>query len=163
VTIQVADYRDLEDGPFDAIASIGMVEHVGAERIDLYAKRLARLLRPGGRLLNHGIAHLHHTYHRSGPFTDRYVFPDSDPLQLSRILAALEGAGFVTEHVEEFGSDYAETLKHWAKRLDEHREEAVRLVGKERVRVWRLYLRGARSAFETAFNSIYQVQSRLSS
>lgn len=161
VTIRVADYRDLESGPFDAIASIGMVEHVGAERIDLYARRLAGLLRPGGRLLNHGIAHLHHASHRAGAFTDRYVFPDADPLPLLRILAALERAGFITEHVEEFGSDYAETLKHWAKRLDQHREEAVRLVGEERVRVWRLYLRGARSAFETEFNSIYQVQSRL--
>ena len=163
VTIRVADYRDLESEPFDAIASIGMVEHVGAERIDLYASRLAGLLRPGGRLLNHGIAHLHHASHRAGPFTDRFVFPDADPLPLSRILGALERAGFITEHVEEFGPDYAETLKHWAKRLDQHREEAVRLVGEERVRVWRLYLRGARSAFETEFNSIYQVQSRLGS
>jgi cyclopropane-fatty-acyl-phospholipid synthase len=138
-----------------------MVEHVGAERIDVYAARLASLLRRGGRLLNHGIAHLHHADYRSGPFTDRFVFPDSDPLQLSRILIALEKAGFVTEHVEEFGSDYAETLRHWAERLDQHLAEAVRLVGEERVRVWRLYLRGARSAFETGFNSIYQVQSRL--
>jgi cyclopropane-fatty-acyl-phospholipid synthase len=161
VSIRVLDYRDLKDECFDAIASIGMVEHVGAERIDLYAARLARLLRPGGRLLNHGIAHLHQQVSRPGLFTDRFVFPDSNPLHLSRILLALERAGFVTEHIEEFGSDYAETLRHWAKRLDEHRDEAVRLAGEERVRVWRLYLRSARSAFETGFNSIYQVQSRL--
>jgi cyclopropane-fatty-acyl-phospholipid synthase len=161
VSIRVLDYRDLEGERFDAIASIGMVEHVGAQRIDLYAARLASLLRPGGRLLNHGIAHLRHSVFKPGPFTDRYVFPDANPLHLSRILLALERAGFVTEHVEEFGPDYAETLRHWAKRLDEHRAEAVRLAGEERVRVWRLYLRAARSAFETGFNSIYQVQSRL--
>ena len=161
VRIRVLDYRNLKDERFDAIASIGMVEHVGAERIDLYATRLASLLRPGGRLLNHGIAHLHHSSARAGPFTDRYVFPDADPLLLSRILLALERAGFVTEHVEEFGADYAETLRHWAKRLDEHRVEAVRLAGEERVRVWRLYLRAAASGFTTGFNSIYQVQSRL--
>ena len=58
VEIRVADYREVSDGPFDAIASIGMVEHVGEEQIDLYAQRLASLLRPGGRLLNHGIAKL---------------------------------------------------------------------------------------------------------
>jgi cyclopropane-fatty-acyl-phospholipid synthase len=161
VSIRVLDYRDLEGERFDGIASIGMVEHVGAERIDGYAARLARLLRPGGRLLNHGIAHLHQWVSRPGSFTNRYVFPDSNPLHLSRILLALERAGFVTEHVEEFGPDYAETLRHWAKRLDEHRDEAVRLAGEERVRVWRLYLRSARSAFETGFDSIYQVQSRL--
>ena len=75
VSIRVLDYRDLQDEPFDAIASIGMVEHVGAERIDQYARRLAGLLKPGGRLLNHGVAHLHASVKKPGPFTDRYVFP----------------------------------------------------------------------------------------
>jgi cyclopropane-fatty-acyl-phospholipid synthase len=160
VRIVVLDYRDLAGEQFDAIASIGMVEHVGVEQIDLYAGRLASLVRPGGRLLNHGIARLHPTYAHAGAFSERYVFPDADPLHLSRVILALERAGFVTEHVEEFGADYAETLRHWARRLDEHRAEAVRLVGEERLRVWRLYLRGSRSGFETGFMSVYQVQSR---
>jgi cyclopropane-fatty-acyl-phospholipid synthase len=160
VRILVSDYRDLPGERFDAIASIGMVEHVGAERIDLYADRLASLARPGGRLLNHGIARLHHNGGDAGAFSERYVFPDADPLQLPKVILALERAGFVTEHVEAFGADYAETLRHWARRLDQHRAEAVRLVGEERLRVWRLYLRGSRSGFETGFMSIYQVQSR---
>ncbi len=158
VEMRVLDYRDVEDGPFDAIASIGMVEHVGESRIDEYARRLAVLLKPGGRLLNHGIAHLHHTYTGVGAFTNRYVFPDAEPLHISRILLALERAGFMIEHVEEFGADYAQTLSHWIRRLDQHHEEAVRLAGEERVRIWRLYLRGARRSFETRFDSVYQVK-----
>jgi cyclopropane-fatty-acyl-phospholipid synthase len=161
VDIRVADYRELAGEPFDAIASIGMVEHVGEARIDLYAERLAALLRPGGRLLNHGIARLRHSDPPAGPFSERYVFPDGEPLHLSRVLLALERAGFATEHVEGFGSDYAETLRHWAHRLDARLGEAVRLAGAERVRVWRLYLRAARSGFESGFTSIYQVRSRL--
>ncbi len=161
VSIRVLDYRDLTGERFDAIASIGMVEHVGAERIDQYAARLANLLRPGGRLLNHGIARLRYSDPKAGPFSERYVFPDGDPLHLSRVLLALERAGFVTEHVEAFGPDYAETLRHWARRLDEHRTEALRFAGEERLRVWRLYLRAARRGFESGFASIYQVQSRL--
>jgi cyclopropane-fatty-acyl-phospholipid synthase len=157
VEIRVMDYRDLAGERFDAIASIGMVEHVGAERIDLYAERLAQLLSPGGRLLNHGIARLRHTDPEAGPFSERYVFPDADPLQLSRVLLALERSGFVIAHVEGFADDYAETLRHWARRLDEHSAEAVRLAGDERLRVWRLYLRAARNGFETGFTSIYQV------
>jgi len=160
VRILVLDYRDLAGEQFDAIASIGMVEHVGAEQLDGYAERLAGLVRPGGRLLNHGIARLHYTYLNAGAFSDRYVFPDADPPHLSRVILALERAGFVTEHVEEFGMDYAETLRHWARRLDEHQAEAVRLVGEERLRVWRLYLRGCRNGFESGFISVYQVQSR---
>ena len=161
VSIRVLDYRDLAGERFDAIASIGMIEHVGAERIHVYAERLARLLRPGGRVLNHGIARLRHPDWKAGAFTEHFVFPDAHPLHLSRVLLALERAGFVTEHVEGFGPDYVETLRHWARRLDEHRAEAVRLAGEERVRVWRLYLRAARKNFESGWISIYQVRSRL--
>ncbi|MGZ6643792.1 MAG: class I SAM-dependent methyltransferase [Solirubrobacteraceae bacterium] len=156
-TFHVMDWRELRTEPFDAIASIGMVEHVGTNSIDAYARRLHELLRPGGRLLNHGIARLRHGDAEAGPFSERYVFPDAAPLHLSRVQYALEGAGFETDTVEGFREDYAETLRHWARRLDEHRAEGERLAGAERMRVWRLYLRAARSGFETGFMSIYQV------
>ncbi|HEX9968111.1 MAG TPA: cyclopropane-fatty-acyl-phospholipid synthase family protein [Solirubrobacterales bacterium] len=158
VEIRLMDYRDLAGERFDAIASIGMVEHVGAAQIDVYARTLAGLLEPGGRLLNHGIARLRHTDPEAGPFSERYVFPDAEPLHLSRVLLALERAGFVTRHVEDFGDDYAETLRHWARRLDENLDEALRLAGPERLRVWRLYLRMARNGFESGFLSIYQAR-----
>jgi cyclopropane-fatty-acyl-phospholipid synthase len=161
VEIRVMDYRDLAGERFDAIASIGMVEHVGEAQIDVYARTLAGLLEPGGRLLNHGIARLRHTDPDAGPFSERYVFPDAEPLHLSRVLLALERAGFYTRHVEEFGDDYAETLRHWARRLDENLDDAVRLAGPERVRVWRLYLRMARNGFENGFLSIYQARCEL--
>ncbi len=161
VDFRVMDYRDLAGERFDAIASIGMVEHVGHERIDLYAQRLADLLRPGGRLLNHGIARLRRTDPDAGPFSERYVFPDAEPLHLARIQLALERAGFETEHVEGLRSDYAETLRHWIERLDANRGRAEQLAGPERLRVWRLYLRAARNGFQTGFTSIYQVKCRL--
>jgi cyclopropane-fatty-acyl-phospholipid synthase len=157
VDIRVMDYREITGEQFDAIASIGMVEHVGAEQIDLYAERLAGLVRPGGKLLNHGIARLDPGDTVGGPFSDRYVFPDGAPLQLSRVLAALERAGFEQHHIEGFRGDYAETLRHWARRLDDNLPEARRLAGEERVRVWRLYLRAARNGFETGFTSVFQV------
>jgi cyclopropane-fatty-acyl-phospholipid synthase len=158
VEIRVMDYRELAGEPFDAIASIGMVEHVGSNRIDEYAATLARLVRPGGRLLNHGISRLRVGEPEAGPFSERYVFPDAAPLHLSRIQVALECAGLETNHVEGFREDYAETLTHWMRRLDEHAEEAERLAGPERLRVWRLYLRAARNGFRTGFTSIYQVR-----
>jgi cyclopropane-fatty-acyl-phospholipid synthase len=160
VDIRVMDYRDLAGSgeKFDAIASIGMVEHVGAANIDLYAETLAGLLDSGGRLLNHGITRLRHTDPEAGDFSERYVFPDAAPLHLSRNLLALERAGFTTHHVEDFGPDYAETLKHWAQNLDANLEEATRLAGPERIRVWRLYLRMARNGFESRFLNIYQAR-----
>lgn len=158
VEIRVMDYRDVRGESFDAIASIGMVEHVGHERIDVYARQLGDLLPPGGRLLNHGIARLRHSDPDAGAFSDRYVFPDGEPLQLSRVLGPLERSGFVTEHVEGFASDYAETLQHWAERLDANIDRARALAGDERLRVWRLYLRAARNGFLNGFTSIYQVR-----
>jgi cyclopropane-fatty-acyl-phospholipid synthase len=161
VEIHVMDYRDLAGERFDAIASIGMVEHVGASQIDVYAQTLAGLLEPGGRLLNHGITRLRHTDAEAGAFSERYVFPDAAPLHLSRNLMALERAGFVTHHVEDFAPDYAETLRHWARNLDENLDQAIRLAGPERVRVWRLYLRAARNGFLSGFTSIYQARCSL--
>jgi cyclopropane-fatty-acyl-phospholipid synthase len=158
VEIRVQDWRELQGEPYDAIASIGMVEHVGDDSIDAYAARLASLLAPGGRLLNHGIARLVPGDPRGGPFTQRYVFPDGAPLPIPRILEALERAGLAVDHVEGLAPDYAETLRHWYTRLDENLDEARRLAGDERVRVWRLYLRAARWGFLNGFTSVYQVR-----
>jgi cyclopropane-fatty-acyl-phospholipid synthase len=158
------DYRDVPETyghSFDAVTSIGMVEHVGDNRIDEYARALARSLKPGGRLLNHGIARLRHGDPEAGPFSERYVFPDAAPLHLSRVIAALERAGFVTDHVEGLPGDYVETLRHWLQRFEDHLDEAATLAGEERVRVWRIYLRAARRNFESGFLSIFQVRAHL--
>jgi cyclopropane-fatty-acyl-phospholipid synthase len=160
VDLRVSDYRDLSDGGFDAVASIGMVEHVGESQGDEYARQVARVLRPGGRVLNHGIAWIPATEkgsHIGGEFSNRYVFPDAEVQNLSRMLVSLERAGLETLHVENLHSDYAETLRHWATRLDEHLEEAEQLAGAERLRVWRLYLRAARNGFETGLTGVYQM------
>ena len=156
----IDDYRDLRGERFDAIASIGMVEHVGAAQLDGYAAVLAGLLERGGRLLNHGIARLRHGEPEAGAFSERYVFPDAAPMHLSRVLLALERAGFECQHVEGYREHYARTLTHWAARLDANAAEGERLAGAQRMRVWRLYLRAARSGFETGFTSIYQVRCR---
>jgi cyclopropane-fatty-acyl-phospholipid synthase len=161
VELGVADYRDLSDPSaqqFDAISSIGMVEHVGEERIDLYMQTLSGLMRPGGRLLNHGIAKLMDFDTKDeGAFSERFVFPDGVPLPLSRIELALERTGLVTRHVEGLAEDYAETIRYWTASFEERYDEAIRLAGIERARVWRIYLRAARQGFLTGWASVYQV------
>ena len=163
VEIRVEDYRRLPHASFDAIASIGMSEHVGERQIDVYARTLFALLRPGGLLLNHAIAALDpDAKPLEDLFSTRYVFPDGEPLPLSRVQLALERAGFHSDHVEGFREDYAETLRHWARRLDEHLEEAEALAGVERTRVWRLYLRAAGHGFTTGLTAVYQVRAATS-
>jgi cyclopropane-fatty-acyl-phospholipid synthase len=137
-----------------------MVEHVGSANIDAYARHLASVLKPGGRLLNQGIARLRYGDPEAGPFSERFVFPDAAPLHLSRVLSAIEAAGFEPSHVEGFRLDYARTLHEWARNLDQHADRAHELIGPERMRVWRLYLRAARRGFETGFTSIFQLVAR---
>lgn len=157
VEIRVMDYRDLAGEQFDAIASVGMVEHVGEAMIDAYAAQLTNLVVPGGRILNHGIAQRRHPLRQPGPFSERYVFPDANPLHVSRVIAAFERADNDVLHLEGFPQDYIRTLSAWIENLDADLPNAVRLAGEDRVRIWRLYLRGARNGFASGFCSVFQV------
>jgi cyclopropane-fatty-acyl-phospholipid synthase len=161
VEIRIADYRELTDEPYDAIASIGMAEHVGQSQIDAYARSLFRAVKPGGLVLNHAISLMRPEEDPlADEFTMRYVFPDGEPLLLSRVQLAFERAHFYTEHVEGFMTDYAVTLRHWHDSLDEHLEEAERLAGAQRLRIWRLYLRAARHGFDVGYTAVYQLKAR---
>jgi len=162
VDIRVMDYREIEGETFDAIASIGMVEHVGSVNVDIYMAKLAALLKPGGTLLNHGIARLRVGDAEAGPFSERYVWPDAAPLHVSRIQTAIERAGLHTRHVEDFPNDYAKTLLEWQHRFEANLDRARELGGEERVRVWRIYLRVSRQGFESGFMSVYQVRAEKS-
>jgi cyclopropane-fatty-acyl-phospholipid synthase len=159
VEITVADYRSLPRGSFDAIASVGMSEHVGERQIDHYARALFDLLVPGGAVLNHAIADLDLGHEPlKDAFSTRYVFPDGETLPLSRVQLAFERAGFHTDHVEGFREDYSQTLRHWAERLDAHLPRAEAIAGRQRTRVWRLYLRAARHGFDIGLTAVYQLR-----
>ncbi|MFD3437683.1 class I SAM-dependent methyltransferase [Streptomyces sp. NPDC058685] len=151
IEIRVQDYRDVRDGPYDAIASIGMAEHVGQVRYLEYAEQLLTLLRPGGRLLNHQIARRperDEADYRLDDFIDRYVFPDGELAPLGRTVATLELAGFEVRDVESIREHYALTLRRWVANLEADWHRAVRHSSPGRARVWRLYMAACALAFE---------------
>jgi cyclopropane-fatty-acyl-phospholipid synthase len=159
VEIRVQDYRDVADGPFDAISSIGMFEHVGEARLAAYFDRLRTLLAPHGRLLNHGISRppgqRARLPHRS--FVNRYVFPDGELHEVGRVVSAIQQAGFEARHVESLREHYALTLRHWVANLEQSWNQAVAEVGEGRARVWRLYMAGSAIGFEAGRTNIHQV------
>ena len=142
VEIRLQDYRELTDGPFDAISSIGMFEHVGRRRMVDYFHRLCALLRPGGRLLNHAIgrpgeddgrlrgraeatgrrvavaAGLRGPSRIASPFMDRYVFPDGELHEVGTVVSMMQNSGFEIRHLETLREHYALTLRHWVENLE---------------------------------------------
>ncbi|GAA2706583.1 SAM-dependent methyltransferase [Actinoplanes palleronii] len=158
VEIRIQDYRDLDDGPFDAISSVGMAEHVGAGPYGEYAAILYRQLKPGGRLLNHQISALH----PAGPskqrsFIDAYVFPDGELAPAGTTVTLLEEAGFEVRDVHALREHYARTLRAWVANLESDWSAAVHLAGAGRARVWRLYMAASAIAFEQATIGVNQV------
>jgi cyclopropane-fatty-acyl-phospholipid synthase len=161
VRIELADYRDVA-GRFDAIASVGMVEHVGADQLPSYAAALHDRLVDGGRLLNHGITTGRRDVVRDlgaepDSFIGRHVFPDGALVPTHHTVRVLERAGFDIRDVEELRPHYARTLQHWAANLEASWDEAVSVVGERTARVWRAYLAGSVVGFEWGDLGVVQV------
>jgi cyclopropane-fatty-acyl-phospholipid synthase len=160
IDIRVQDYRDVSDGPFDAISSIGMFEHVGVRRLEQYFAKMADLLTPGGRIVNHAISRTEtgrrRIVHRRN-FVERYVFPDGELHEVGSIVTALQNAGLEVRHVENLREHYSLTLRRWVTNLEENWESAVSEVGEARARIWRLYMAASAVNFEDNHLHVDQV------
>lgn len=156
--VRVRDYRAVEvPDRYDALASIGMFEHVGAKPLPAYFAKAWQFLKPGGVFLNHGIAN------RSGEkprtertFSDAYVFPDGELIPIAVSLRAAEEAGFEVRDVESLREHYRITLRHWVRRLEAHHDQALQYVDEPTYRVWRLFMSGSARGFESGRLNVYQ-------
>ena len=168
--VELRDYRDIgTEAIYDRIASVGMMEHVGYDRLPGYFEAAFRVLRPEGVFLNHTIVR---DGHRSSPtpvnkiksrlwkrdqFIHRYVFPDGRLVPLTRVVDCAESAGFEVRDVEALREHYVMTLRHWLRRLEAHESEAIRLAGLRRYRTWRLYMLAAINGFRASRTNIVQM------
>src|ERR1700722_2638970 len=157
IDIRLQDYRDVRDGTFDGIASVGMFEHVGSSKSAEYFGTMRRLLGPQGRLLNHAISSVGGS--RIGPrsFIGRYVFPDGELIDVGQVVLAMEEAGFEGRDVESLREHYAKTLRAWVGNLQRRWDAAVAEVGVRRARVWLLYMAASANGFEDGGISVHQV------
>lgn len=159
IEIRLQDYRDIDDGPFDAISSIGMAEHVGGPaELAGYFAHVHDLLAPSGRFLNHAIGRAAHV-EPAGPggFIQRYVFPDGQLHELGSTITTMQENGFEARHMESLRLHYARTLRAWVTNLEDSWDEAVEEIGRGRAMVWRLYMAGSAVAFERGDIELHQV------
>jgi cyclopropane-fatty-acyl-phospholipid synthase len=159
VDIRFQDYRDVPEGGFDAISSIGLTEHIGIAQLPSYSFRLASKLAPQARLLNHCITRPddHSAAISRRGFIGRYVFPDGELPGVGRLVKEFQRAGLELQHEENFRLHYARTLHAWCDNLDAHWDEAVQEVGLPTARVWAVYLAGSRLAFERNDIQLHQL------
>lgn len=158
-SVELCDYRDLErrGQTFDKIASVGMFEHVGLKNLPVYFGIAFRLLRPGGMMLNHGIARASAAPVPRQSFISRYVFPDGKLVTLPQAILAAEQQGLEVRDVENLREHYELTLRCWVAGLRAHRDALLRLVPKTTYRIWLLYMAGSAAAFRRSDIAVYQV------
>ncbi|MGC5170448.1 class I SAM-dependent methyltransferase [Micromonospora sp. DT81.3] len=156
--VRFGDYRDIAERNFDAVSSIGLLEHIGVRNYPSYFRFLASRLRPGGLLLNHCITRSdNRTEPSARGFIDRYVFPDGELTGSGRIISEAQDAGLEVLHEENLRPHYAMTLRDWCANLVEHWDDAVAEVGLPAAKVWGLYMAGSRLAFESGGIELHQV------
>ena len=157
VEVRHQDYRDVTEGEFDAVSSIGLTEHIGVRNYASYFAFLRDRLRPGGRLLNHCITRPHNHRTETGAFIDRYVFPDGELTGSGRIITEAQNAGLEVVHSENLRHHYALTLRDWNRNLVRHWDECAAEASEGTARVWGLYLAGSRLGFERNKIQLHQV------
>ena len=160
VTILRRDYR-LVEGSFDAIASVGMFEHVGAAQLGTYFGHLKSMLTPDGVVLNHGIVTRTPGSRRRGlrkrTFVNTYVFPDGELEPVDEVIGRAERSGFELRDAESLRTSYALTLRHWVANLESNHDQAVAAADEKVYRIWRTYMAASALLFESARVSVYQL------
>lgn len=161
VEIRLQDYRDLDDGPFDRISSIGMFEHVGLKQLRSYFQIVHDLLCPGGIALNHGITAAdidsQGVRHGVSEFIDRFVFPDGELPHVSLAIRELSATGLELVDAESLRRHYALTCRHWSDNFEAAMTTLRGLASERQVRIWRVYLAGCAMGFARGWMNIYQL------
>jgi cyclopropane-fatty-acyl-phospholipid synthase len=159
IEIRLQDYRDVQ-GTYDAIASVGMLEHVGPAQLPSYVRQLRRSLAAGGLMLNHGVVLNDAERVRRGDeptFLTRYVFPDGGIAAAWRLVEACERGGLVLLDVEQLGQHKALTLRHWLANLERNHRNVVEIASEEDYRIWRAYMAMSAFGFEAEELGVVQV------
>lgn len=155
VNVRLQDYRHLQGETFDAVASVGMIEHVGRAYLPAYTAAVARSLRPGGVGVFQWISHAQDG--RVTPWIGRHVFPGMYLPPLGELATEMARAGLRIADAENLRPHYALTLDAWSERFEKNVPAIRRMFDERFVRRWRLYLNAASAAFKFGDLNLWQV------
>jgi cyclopropane-fatty-acyl-phospholipid synthase len=158
--LRLQDYRDIDDGPYDAVCSIEMIEAVGQEYWPTYFQTISRMLKPGGRACIQSITiddALFERYVHSTDFIQQYIFPGGCLPSPSEFRKQAQAAGLQVVDELNFGPDYAETLRRWREAFMAQLDTVRTLKFDDRfIRLWEFYLAYCEAAFDEANIDVIQ-------
>lgn len=147
VEIRLQDYREVTDGPYDHVVSLGMFEHVGYKNYRTYMEVVDRLLKDGGLFLLHTIGN-NRTVYAGEPWLNKYIFPGGMLPSIQQVGDAIEGL-FVMEDWHNFGADYDKTLMQWFERFDRAWPSLKEAYSERFYRMWKYYLLSCAGTFRS--------------
>jgi cyclopropane-fatty-acyl-phospholipid synthase len=162
--VECRDYRELDRGkPWNKIAAVGIIEHVGVASYRAFFDEVRDLLEPGGTFLNHGITHERAwRWTPQWDFIVRHVFPNAELDHVTHMLSVMEDAGLEVRDVEQLREHYSRTCRQWAERLLAERRRALELVPEPTYRTWVLYLVASSLYFAEGSIGLYQTVAKRS-
>lgn len=155
VQVRLQDYREVCDGPFDAVVSLEMGEHVGRANYPRYVQQIRDLMRPGGRALIQQMSR--RTRPGGGPFIEAFIAPDMYMRPVGQTVALIEDGGLEVRDVHALREHYVRTIRAWYDTFEANWDKALDLVGEQTARVWRLYLVGGALSFEQGRMGVDQI------
>jgi cyclopropane-fatty-acyl-phospholipid synthase len=158
--LRLQDYRDIDDGPYDAVCSIEMIEAVGQEYWPTYFQAISKLLKPGGKACVQSIViddALFDRYVKSTDFIQQYIFPGGCLPSPTEFRRQAELAGLKVIDELKFGPDYAETLRRWRHDFMAQESQVLTLgFDNKFLRTWEFYLAYCEAAFDEANTDVIQ-------
>jgi len=154
VELRLQDYREVT-GSYDAVISIGVMEHVGYKNYATYMQEVDRCLKKDGIAFVHTIGG-NSSYTASEPWTDKYIFPNGVLPSIAQLGKAMEGR-FVMEDWHNFGPYYDPTLMAWHANFEKAWPELKKKYGERFYRMWRFYLLSSAGGFRARNNQLWQI------
>jgi len=154
VELRLQDYRAVQ-GQFDAVISIGIMEHVGYKNYRTYMQVVDRTLKPGGIAFIHTIGS-NHSVTSSDNWTEKYIFPNGMLPSIAQLGKAMEGL-FMMEDWHNIGPHYDQTLMAWHANFEAAWPQLKANYSERFHRMWRFYLLSSAGGFRSRFQQLWQI------
>jgi cyclopropane-fatty-acyl-phospholipid synthase len=155
VEVQQIDFRELKDRTFDRVVSVGMIEHVGKEKLNDYFSKVHELLNEGGITLLHCITGRSNEG-GTNSWINKYIFPGGYIPSIQELVSLIVANNFYLIDLESLRQHYTKTLGHWANNFEQALTEIRKTKDETFIRMWRLYLNSCAASFHCGNIDIHQ-------